>query len=498
MSLVGAGPGDPGLITVKGLGILSQADVVIHDRLASAELLRHARIDAEVIDAGKAPGKTPIGQHEINSAMIASARDGKSVCRLKGGDPFVFGRGGEEAVALRHAGVSFEVVPGVSSAIAAPAYSGIPVTHRGLSRSCTIATASTQWGGNDNEYWRQLAQVEGTLVILMGAGSIAEVTHALIRHGRPPCQPAAATHAGTWSEQVTVKGTLSTIAELTSKRGIGAPIVFTFGEVVSLAHEIDWVTDLPLHGKRAVVSRARSSDSRLATKLRSLGATVIETPAIQIEPLASFAELDEALASIAQYDWMSFASANAVHQVFQRILAKGNDARSLNGVNIAAIGPATVDALSQHGIAADLVPADYSSQGLVDAFSKLPDVPKQVLAFKSDIGRESVMEGLSTLGALVHLVSAYRTVRVEGSSDVAKSAFRQGIDITTFTSSSTVSNLVEMLDGDTELVNGSTVSCIGPITAGTARELGIRVDIVPTTHTIDGMIDAILDQHSRT
>lgn len=497
MSLVGAGPGDPGLITAKGLDILSQADVIIHDRLVSTELLRRARIDAEVIDAGKVPGKASMGQHEINSAMVDAASDGKSVCRLKGGDPFVFGRGGEEALALRHAGISFEVVPGVSSAIAAPAYSGIPVTHRGMSRLCTIATASTQSGGDDNEYWRQLAEMEGTLVVLMGAGRITEVTDALIKHGRPPCQPAAATHAGTCTEQITVKGTLSTIAELTSKRGVGAPIVFTFGEVVSLAHEIDWVTQLPLHGKRAVVSRARSAKSRLATRLRALGATVIETPAIRIEPLASFKELDEALANIAQYDWMSFVSANAVRQVFQRILVKGSDARSLHGVKIAAIGPATVEALSQHGITADLVPADYSSQGLIDAFIQLPDVPKQVLAFKSDIGRESVMEGLSKLGALVHLVPAYRTVRVKESSDVAKAAFLQGVDITTFTSSSTVSNLVEMLDGNTDLVNSSSVSCIGPITADTAREIGIRVDVVPSTHTIDGMIDAILDQHSR-
>ena len=497
-SLVGAGPGDPGLITVKGLDTLRSADVVIYDRLAPPELLQLARSDAQLINASKEPGATQIGQDEINAAMVTAARAGKSVCRLKGGDPFVFGRGGEEAVALRRAGIWFEVIPGVSSAIAAPASSGIPVTHRGVSRSCTIATGSTETGVCDEEYWRQLAQVEGTLVVLMGAGKIANITDALIRHGRPYDQPAAATYAGTRTDQTTITGTVSTIAKLTAQRGMGAPIVFTFGDVVSLATEIDWVTRLPLHGKRVVVSRARSSNSRLAAGLRELGATVIETPAIRIEPLESFAELDGALADIAQYDWMSFASANAVHQVFRRLQENGRDARMLAAVRVAAIGPATVDALAQHGIVADLVPADYSSQGLIDAFNALPEPPKRVLAFKSDIGRESVMLGLSQIGAKVHAVSAYRTVRADESADVAKSAYVEGVDITTFTSSSTVTNLLGMFDGDAEPINRGVVTCIGPITAGTARELGVRVDIVPPVHTIDAMIDAILGRVSQT
>ena len=497
-SLVGAGPGDPGLITVKGLEALRSADVIIYDRLAPPELLQQARSDARLINASKAPGATQMGQDEINATMISEARAGNSVCRLKGGDPFVFGRGGEESVALRRAGIWFEVIPGVSSAIAAPASSGIPVTHRGVSRSCTIATGSTESGEVDEEYWRQMAQVEGTLVVLMGAGNIAKITDALVKYGRPHDQPAAGTYAGTRSDQTTITGTVSTIAKLTAQRGLDAPIVFTFGDVVSLAPEIDWITQLPLHGKRAVVSRARSSNSRLAAGLRELGATVFETPAIRIEPLESFAELDGVLADVAQYDWISFASANAVHQVFGRLLENGRDARMLAAVRVAAIGPATVDALAQHGIVADLVPVYYSSQGLIDAFNVLPESPKRVLAFKSDIGRESVMQGLSQMGATVHAVPAYRTVRADESAAIAKSAYVQGVDITTFTSSSTVTNLLGMLDGDPEPINRGVVTCIGPITAGTARELGIRVDIVPPVHTIDSMIDALLGRFSRT
>ena len=498
VSLVGAGPGDPGLITVKGIDALRCADVVVYDRLAPTELLRHARDDAQLINAGKDPGSSAMGQKEINAVMISAAQDGKSVCRLKGGDPFVFGRGGEEATALRRAGVTFEVIPGVSSAIAAPAYSGIPVTHRGVSRSCTIATGHTESGFIDEEYWRRMAQVEGTLVVLMAAGNIADIADALMRLGRPRNQPAAASYAGTRLDQTTVIGTLSTIADLTARAGVGAPTVFTFGEVVALASEVEWLTQLPLHGKRAVVSRARSTNSRLAEGLREFGATVIETPAIRIEPLESFVELDDALANASQFDWMSFASANAVRQVFRRLLSNGDDTRSLSGIKVAAIGPATVESLLQYGIVADLVPRDYSSGGLIDAFNNLPEPPKRVLAFKSDIGRESVMQGLTRIGATVRAVPAYRTVRDKGSAGTAKSAYRQGVDITTFTSSSTVTNLLDMLDGNPEPINLGTVVCIGPITADTARELGIRVDVVPSTHTIDAMLDAVLGHFSGT
>ena len=490
--LVGAGPGDPELISVKGLGILKLADVIIHDRLAPSELLQHAREDAEIIDAGKMPGSVQMSQSQINATMVAAAQNGKSVCRLKGGDPFVFGRGGEEAIALQRAGVSYEVVPGITSAISAPAFSGIPVTHRGVSRSCIIATGSTETEGFDAEYWRQVAQVDGTLIVLMAASNIAEITEALIEHGRPYDQPAAATSSATRADQATIIGTLGTIAELTSRANIKPPIVFTFGDVVSLSDEIDWITRLPLHGKRTVVSRARSSNSRLAEGLRALGAIAIETPAIRIEPLNAYIELDAALTNIGHYDWLSFASSNAVVHVFQRLEAMQLDARYLNGVKVAAIGPATVEALKTRGITAELVPADYSSDGLIAAFAELREFPKRVLAFKSDIGRESVMQRLTQLGAKVDLVSAYRTVPAEESVDNAIAAYREGIDITTFTSSSTVINLVKMLESDIDAINQGLVACIGPITAETARKHGINVDIVPHAHTIDGMLDAIL------
>ena len=492
VSLVGAGPGDPGLITIRGLNALKSADVVIHDRLAPPELLQHARPDAEVIDAGKTPNRANMDQDSINNAMIKAASAGKSVCRLKGGDPFVFGRGGEEALALTDAGIPYEVIPGVTSAIAAPASSGIPVTHRGLSRTCVITTGNTREGELSPDHWQQLAQVDGTLVVLMAAGNIAQITEHLIEHGRPATQPASATMNATRSNQVTVTGTLCNIAELAANRGLKPPVVFTIGDVVSLSGQIDWSTTLPLHGQRVVVSRARSNTSRLATQLREQGATVIETPAIRIEPLHDFTELDLALSQIGGYDWLSFASRNAVEQVFARLNATGHDARSLAGTKVAAIGPATVAELQQHGIVADLVPDDYSSDGLIGAFKALHEVPRRVLAFKSNIGRESVMQGLSQLGATVDLVSAYRTVHESESAEVATAAYLAGVDITTFTSSSTVTNLLTMLGNDADRVNCGIVACIGPITAQTARDSGIRVDIVPDTHTIDAMVDAIV------
>ena len=474
--------------------MLKNADVVIHDRLAPPELLQHARPDAEVIDASKSPSRSNMDQDSINAAMIEAAHAGKSVCRLKGGDPFVFGRGAEEALALTEAGIHYEVIPGVTSAIAAPASSGIPVTHRGMSRTCVITTGSTNDGDVDPDHWRQLAQVDGTLVVLMAAGNIAQVTAELIQHGRPASEPAAATRYGTRADQTTVIGTLGDIAERATDAGLTAPVVFTFGQVVRLADKINWVNSQPLHGQRVVVSRARSSRSRLANSLREQGATVIETPAIRIEPLDDFAGLDLALSNLHRYDWLSFASRNAVDQVFARLHATGHDTRLLAGTKIAAIGPATVNELKLHGIAADLVPTDYSSDGLIDAFSALNATPRKVLAFKSDIGRESVMQGLSRLGASVDLVSAYRTVHETESADKARAAYRSGIDITTFTSSSTVSNLLDMLDTNADVVNDGTVVCIGPVTAETARKRGIRVDIVPTTHTIDAMVDAIIER----
>ena len=497
VSLVGSGPGDPDLITVKGLNTLKNADVVIYDRLAPLELLQHARPDAELIDAGKTPSLTGMDQDGINAAITKASLTGKSVCRLKGGDPFVFGRGAEEALALAEAGVPFEVIPGVTSAIAAPAASGIPVTHRGASRTCVITTGSTSDGELDPDHWRQLAQVDGTLVVLMAAGNIAQITAELMKHGRPASEPAAATRYGTRPDQETVIGTLDSIAKRAGDAGLRAPVVFTFGQAVRLAKQINWVESRPLHQLRVVVSRARSSQSRLAENLREHGATVIETPAIRIEPLNDHSSLDLALFQLHRYDWVSFASRNAVAQVFARIHAKGRDARLFAGTNIAAIGPATVQELRQHGIAADLVPADYSSSGLLDAFSSLDDTPRNVLAFKSDIGRESVMQGLSELGADVDLVSAYRTVHATESADKAKDAYHRGVDITTFTSSSTVTNLLAMLDNDHRAVNDGVVACIGPITAETARKRGVRVDIVPTTHTIDAMVGAIVERYAK-
>lgn len=499
--LVGAGPGDAGLITVKGLQVLQSADVVIYDRLAPAELLREARDDAELIDAGKERGAAKMDQAAINAAMVKHASAGKRVCRLKGGDPFVFGRGGEEALALGKAGVHYEVVPGVSSAFAVPAYAGIPVTHRGMARACIVATGSI--GGDepeasariaDEDQWRQLAQVDATVTVLMGATRLAEITDALIRHGRDAAEPAAVIERGTTTRQRAVTGTLRDIAQLATNAGIRAPAVLTIGEVVSLADRIDWRAALPLSGRRVLVSRARSSASRLAAGLRDAGADVVEAPAIRMEPLTDFSELDDVLRAISRYDWMSFASRNAVSQVFARLSALGNDARRLAGVKVAAIGSATAEELLHNGVRADLVPQDYSSEGLLAEFRQMQSAPERVLAFKSDIGRESVMAGLSQLGAEVDMVAAYRTVPDSASATAARDAYAAGVDATTFTSSSTVDNLLDMLGDDAASVNRGLVCCIGPITADTAQRRGLRVDVVPAVHTIDALVDAIVER----
>jgi uroporphyrinogen III methyltransferase / synthase len=482
--LVGAGPGDPGLLTRRGADLLAVADVVVYDRLASPALLHLAPRGAELVDVGKAPGRAAMSQEEINALLVARGRDGLDVVRLKGGDPFVFGRGGEEAEACITAGVAFEVVPGITSAIAAPAYAGIPVTHRSVSTHVTIVTGHEDPAkGTTDVDWEALARAGGTLVILMGAGRLRDITKRLVDGGRDPATPVAAVRWGTRPEQHTVRSTLGAVADA----GVEAPSAIVVGAVAGL--DFTWFEDRPLFGTRIVVTRAREQASELRARLESLGAEVIELPSIAIETL------DFVLPDLAAYAWVVFTSVNGVTHFFDRgLAASGLDTRALGSVRVAAIGPGTADALSAVGIVPDLVPERFVAESLLAAFPPPVAARERVLLARAETARDVLPEGLRERGYDVDVLPVYRTVRAApDDADVAR--VRSGdVDAITFTSSSTVQNFVGLVgafDGDQPLV----VS-IGPVTSNTARELGLRVDVEADPHTIAGLVDALLARYA--
>jgi uroporphyrinogen III methyltransferase / synthase len=478
--LVGAGPGDPGLLTVRGAEVLGNADVVVYDRLVHPSLLDHAPADAERIYAGKAPGAAEKSQADINALLVERGRPGKTVVRLKGGDPFVFGRGGEEAEALAAAGVPFEVVPGITSAIGAPAYAGIPVTHRGISTHFTVvtghedpakATADVDWGA--------LAGAGGTLVILMGAGRVGEIAARLMDGGLAPGTPVAAVRNGTRPDQQTVRATLDTIGDA----GVQAPAAIVVGDVATL--DLSWFESRPLFGRSVVVTRAREQASELRLRLESLGAEVIELPAIAIEPLAF------ELPTLDRYAWLVFTSANGVTAFLQRGLARaGLDARALTGVRIAAIGPGTAAALADNALRADVVPERFVAESLLDAFPAPSRQGERVLLARAQRARDVLPAGLAARGYEVDVLGVYRTVAAASDPALLDRVRRGEVDALTFTSSSTVTNLCDLL-GDVPEPQ-PLVASIGPVTSRTAKERGLRVDVEATEHTIDGLVDALL------
>jgi uroporphyrinogen III methyltransferase/synthase len=478
--LVGAGPGDPGLLTRRGESLLEIADVVVYDRLASSALLELAPANAERVDVGKAPGHAAMSQDEINALLVARGLEGKHVVRLKGGDPFVFGRGGEEAEACLAAGVAFEVVPGITSAIAAPAYAGIPVTHRGLSTNFTVVTGHEDPSkGTPDTDWDALARTGGTLVILMGAGHLADIARALVEGGRAAETPVAAVRWGTRPEQRTVRATLETIAAA----GVEAPSAIVVGEVAAL--DLAWFETRPLFGRSIVVTRAREQASELRLRLENLGAEVVELPAIAIEPV------DFALPELAG-GWLVFTSANGVEAFFDRgIVAHGRDARALARLRIAAIGPGTAAALARRGLCADLVPERFVAEALLDAFPAPVSPGEPALIARAQNARDVLPEGLSARGYTVEVLPVYRTVAaVPDAQDVAR-ARAGAVDAITFTSSSTVANFCDVLGSLPE--PQPLVVSIGPVTSETARARGLRVDREADPHTIDGLVASLLD-----
>ncbi|MDP7090912.1 MAG: uroporphyrinogen-III C-methyltransferase [Dehalococcoidia bacterium] len=490
--LVGAGPGDPGLITVKGLESLRTADAVVFDRLASPQLLHEARPDAEMYDAGKGRDDHRMTQPEINDLLIELGLRGLTVCRLKGGDPFVFGRGGEEALELAAAGVSWEVVPGISSTIAAPAYAGIPVTQRGMSTSLTIVTGSEDPNKPDSTInWDALAGLSGTLVFVMGWKSMNDIVAALTSRGVPSERPAALIQWGTTAKQHVVTGPISEIVARGVEAGIGAPVALVIGEVAGLRDAMAWFDTRPLFGKRVLVTRARSQASRLVKQLEELGAEVLEYPTIEIIPVRDPAPLDEALKNIDKYDWMMLTSSNAVRGIAARMKAIGINSRSLSYLKFGVNGPSTARALAEIGINADAIPTKYLASAMIELLKSDGITPKNVLFPRSEIGSETLAKGLRKLGSNVDEVIAYSTESPNNTGSLARKAYEEGIDFTTFTSSSTVRNLVDLLGGSSDLINTSKTVIIGPITAETAIELSVNNDIQAEEQSIAGIVKAI-------
>ena len=484
VSLVGAGPGDPGLITAKGLDRLRRADVVVYDRLVPSSLLSEAPPGARLVDAGKAPGDVEMGQDQINSLLVDEGSAGRRVVRLKGGDPFVFGRGGEEAAALAAAGVRFEVVPGVTSAVAAPAYAGIPVTHRGAATSVTIVTGHEDPNkGGEQTDWDALARHGGTLCILMGASRAGALATRLMSGGREPNEAVAAVSWGTTGRQRVARMTLSELRDAV----IEAPAVIVIGPVAALSDDLRWFDPGPLAGRTIVVTRAREQASVLRTRLEDLGATVIEVPTIRFVPPTDPLALRRAVEALAEgaYEWAVFTSPRGVEQTLGELWEAGFDARSLALTKVAAIGPGTADRLAAAGLRADLVPTEFVAESLADAF---PEGAGRVGIFRAEEAREVLPDRLRDKRWEVEVVAAYRTVLGQGGTTPDR------FDAVTFTSSSTVKNFVTLV-GD--IARPAVIACIGPVTAETAREMGWEPTVVAQEHTIDGLVAALVDAFSR-
>jgi uroporphyrinogen III methyltransferase/synthase len=488
--LVGAGPGDPDLITVRGRRLLEQADVVVHDRLGTEGLLGLCRPGAELVNAGKAPGDVAMTQEEINAALVAHAREGRTVVRLKGGDPFVFGRGGEEAEACAAAGVAWAVVPGVTSAIAAPGAAGVPVTHRGVATSFTVVTGHEDPAKEAEQTdWSALARVPGTLVILMGMGRLPLISAALVQGGRSPDQPAAAVQWGTTPRQRSVVATLGTLAGECVAQGVGSPAVVVVGDVAGLGLAGGGG---PLAGRRVVVTRARAQASDLSATLRALGAEVIELPTIRVEPIDASSEIDAALDRLSDYDLVVLTSANGVDCLFERLAERGGDARSLpSRATVVAIGPATAARLAEHGVRADLVPERFVAEGILDALAGRELAGVSVLVARAREARADLVDGLRARGARVDEVALYETVSSPASADEIDAAL--SADYLTFTSSSTVRNFMALLGGEgRRRPRELRVVSIGPVTSDTARAEGLTVHREAEEFTIPGLVAALV------
>jgi uroporphyrinogen III methyltransferase / synthase len=489
--LVGAGPGDPGLLTARALELIASADVILYDRLIPAAALYGARDDSEVLFVGKEGGGPSVPQEETEALMLARAQAGQSVVRLKGGDPFVFGRGGEEALALREAGIPFEIVPGVTSGVAAAAYAGIPVTHRGLATAVALVTGHTRADGSDDSTldWPALAAFPGTLVFYMGVRQLPQIAESLIAAGRAGTEPVAIVERGTLADQRTVTGTLQNIAEVARQEEVRAPSITVVGPVAGLAEELEWRDGgirYPLVGTTVAVTRARAQASGLARRLEDLGASVVQAPVIRTQPLP-VEPLD-----LAPYDLVCFTSPNAVDALFEclpQAAHRPRDARAFAGAHVAAIGPGTARALAAHGILADIVPERFVAEALVEALADTP--VEHVLVARARQARDVIPDALRARGAQVDLLALYETVAEPLSPDASKAA--READYITFTSSSTVRFFLDATSGSAGLSPETRIVSIGPVTSETLREHGLEPHVEAEDHDVDGVIRALIE-----
>jgi len=497
--LVGAGPGMPDLITLRGVKCLQEADVVIYDFLA-ANLLQHVPVGTETIYVGKKEGKHTVHQEKINQMLVEKAREGHTVVRLKGGDPFIFGRGGEEARVLATQNIPFEVVPGVTSGVAAAAFAGIPLTLRGYNTSVAFVTGHEDPTKLESTIeWSKLATGVGTLVIFMGVKNLADIVDRLMAGGRDPKTPTAVVRWGATPLQTTLVGPLDTIVAQVEKAGLKPPAVIVVGKVVELRKEINWFEEKPLFGKTVVVTRTRQQASELVARLSALGAECLECPTIRVVPPDDWSPLDQAIDSLETYDWLVLTSVNGVNFFFDRLFERDRDVRALKNVRTAAIGPATAKRLREFGFRADIVPETYRAESVIEAFKNEPLEGKKILLPRAKEARPILPVEVRKMGATVDEIASYQTEQVtENVEELVSRLEEHCVDVITFTSSSTVKNFKAALPSEKleKLMDGVKTACIGPITASTAKELGFNVDIEATEYTIPGLCDAILKHYS--
>jgi len=496
VALVGAGPGDEGLLTLRGREWLEKADVIVYDHLVNGNMMRFAGENTEIIYAGKKEGHATLPQEAINSLLINRAEQGKTVVRLKGGDPFIFGRGGEEVLALKKAGIAFAIVPGVTSALGAAAYAGIPLTHRDYSSTVTLVTGSNEKNRQDARIdWEKIASRSGTLVFLMGARKLPLIAEKLMQYGKNPDTPIAVIQWGTTARQKTWTGTLKTIVQIATKEKIAPPALTVTGEVVNLKPMIEWYESLPLFGKTIVITRAENQSESMFHLLQEKGAEPFSFPVIQTVPPENRGPLDQALTRLSEYHGLIFTSSNGVKFFMQRLRETEQDIRDLKGVKIYTIGPKTESALNAFAIRVDVVPENFVAESLIESLGRENVKGKRFLIPRAAVAREILPDQLREMGARVDVVPAYRTVPPKRKNqDFARRLKGGAISVVTFTSSSTVTNFLDHIDaGLMPYLDRVTFACIGPITAQTARENGLKVEIVPEQYTVDALVLAIED-----
>ncbi len=492
--LVGAGPGDPGLLTLRGRELLSRADVVIYDRLANPRIMEFVNPGAEKIYVGKRIGRHVANQQEINDLIVQKAGEGKKVVRLKGGDPFIFGRGGEEAQILARKGIPFEIVPGVTSAIAVPAYAGIPLTHRSFTASVAFITGHRRFDTSEAPVdWEGLAKGVGTLVFLMGMSNLPNITENLIKFGRSPDTPAAVIRWGTTPLQESIVGTLENIAEKVEKHAFKPPAIIVVGEVCAVRDDINWFERQPLLGKKVLVTRTRQQASHLVQLLERKGAGCIECPTIEVRMVKDTGVVDRAIEGMAVFDWIIFSSTNAVKFFFARIDQLGLDIRVLGKTKIAAVGSSTAEAIRKLHLRVDAVPDDFRAEGLVEFFKGQDMQGRKVLIPRAVVARKVLPDALRELGAQVTIAPLYETIPPEIAPQTLELLEEENIDVITFTSSSTVKNFFKTVPADVieRIRSTAKVACIGPVTAKTAENMGLHVDIVPEESTVPALVDAV-------